>query len=611
MLFSSTRAVFIVLFLATILSVDSASAGKRNLEVPEGDVASVVPSDGRTYACYDSGVAKQLKRPAKQDGYVKIKKYTKKTFTAKARAKLLAAKKGGDKKKIKRMRKKKKARVALFNELDQICSGGSDDGDNGDPASNSLDKLDRAMTAADVRHLAEVAGYGLSPSESFYIDMAPQGVSAVVDSFMTTRDEAADFESTRVNLLDGNLDEELDTTTGGLSVASTYAAINTKNGFAYKAFQFLLELDTITIDTFSDSIKFDMDMMKSYHKLLLDAAESADLDYKQLYSDINHHPAMLRFLDGDSNRGCDSPNENVARENHELFGIGTHTICQAEETPLYTEDDVVAAALALTGLRIIDVPDEGGESPANHCDGPHTLYAGTADEVQIEDVDDFVELAIFGKKAEEASMFLAKQIALFYVSDDPDCGLISGLAQIIRDNNFKLKPALKTLFESKAFYSTQNRVAKGVFDYVTTSVRVSGIPYSVFSADALVKESATRIHEAPTVFNYFPADLTNDAREVSKINFAQNLCRDVYEDWDPADSLLPSETPTAVEAIDHIASVFNVSLSLDQRLQLLDALNSDTNGNPDLFDPANPNHIARLMTQVCAPIVASPQSQLR
>lgn len=62
-------------------------------------------------------------------------------------------------------------------------------------------------------------------------------------------------------------------------------------------------------------------------------------DFRQLIRDVTTDAAMLIFLDGATSTG-ESPNENYGRELLELYTLGIGN---------YTEDDVRAAAVALTG----------------------------------------------------------------------------------------------------------------------------------------------------------------------------------------------------------------------------------------------------------------------
>ena len=89
--------------------------------------------------------------------------------------------------------------------------------------------------------------------------------------------------------------------------------------------------------------------------------------FRQLLIDMTKDNAMLNWLDNNGNSGADTdadgipvpPNENYGRELMQLFSLGTQRLNMdrtpvldpdREPLPNYTEDDVKAAARALTGF---------------------------------------------------------------------------------------------------------------------------------------------------------------------------------------------------------------------------------------------------------------------
>jgi len=73
--------------------------------------------------------------------------------------------------------------------------------------------------------------------------------------------------------------------------------------------------------------------------------------FKELFKKICVDNAMLRYLDGYSNKK-NSPNENFAREMFELYGIGKGPQLAEGDYTNYTEDDVKAATRVLTGWNM-------------------------------------------------------------------------------------------------------------------------------------------------------------------------------------------------------------------------------------------------------------------
>src|SRR5207244_3306301 len=73
-------------------------------------------------------------------------------------------------------------------------------------------------------------------------------------------------------------------------------------------------------------------------------------NFKKMVADVTTMPAMLFYLDGGQNiKGA--PNENYARELQELFTMGVYYKNDVSK-PNYTQADIEAVAVALTGWRI-------------------------------------------------------------------------------------------------------------------------------------------------------------------------------------------------------------------------------------------------------------------
>jgi uncharacterized protein (DUF1800 family) len=87
--------------------------------------------------------------------------------------------------------------------------------------------------------------------------------------------------------------------------------------------------------------------------------------FSTLLAAVMKHPAMLVWLDADANRKG-KPNENLARETMELFTLGVGN---------YTEQDVQAAARALTGWAVVN--GKFGTREARHDSDPKTLLGKT------------------------------------------------------------------------------------------------------------------------------------------------------------------------------------------------------------------------------------------
>jgi uncharacterized protein (DUF1800 family) len=177
-------------------------------------------------------------------------------------------------------------------------------------------------------------------------------------------------------------------------------------------------------------------------------------NFKTMAKAITLDPAMLYFLNGESNfKG--SPNENFARELQELYTVGKGPNSK------YTEDDVKAASLVLTGHTVNPATftyffDAGKHDSTNkefssfYSNKIITGYSGANGANEVDALMDM----IFAQ--EELSKHICRKIYRFFIYYKIDSSIeqtiITPLAQIFRNNNFNIQPVLATLFKSKHFY---------------------------------------------------------------------------------------------------------------------------------------------------------------
>ncbi len=173
-----------------------------------------------------------------------------------------------------------------------------------------------------------------------------------------------------------------------------------------------------------------------YHNYMLNKLfrDKATGNFKMLAYEVGISPAMLRYLDNDQNNK-NHPNENWARELMELFTLGVGN---------YTEDDIKNSARAFTGWT--SNGEEFVYNPQAHDDGDKT-FMGKKGKFNGNDIVDI----IFEQKA--AARFLPQKLWKFFAYEDPEPEIVDGLAKTFRENGYELKPLLKQIFLSKAFYS--------------------------------------------------------------------------------------------------------------------------------------------------------------
>lgn len=195
-------------------------------------------------------------------------------------------------------------------------------------------------------------------------------------------------------------------------------------------------------------------------------------NFAQLAHRIIRDPAMLKYLDNDENQKS-KPNENMARELMELFTLG--------EGRGYTEDDIKAGALALTGYTFKD--DTFYFNNNNH-DASTKYIMGQSGPF---DGDGFLDVIL---ARNECAEFMAGKLFKFFVNDLPgepskeQKAFIVAMANKMRASKFELKPLLNAVFSSAYFYSADNRgaIIKSPIQLTVQAVRSLRTPVRELSA---------------------------------------------------------------------------------------------------------------------------------
>ena len=195
--------------------------------------------------------------------------------------------------------------------------------------------------------------------------------------------------------------------------------------------------------------------------------EQAAGNFKALTIAVGQSPAMLRYLDNMRNvKG--KPNENWARELMELFTLGQGN---------YTEDDIKESARAFTGWTL-DKNDFVFRERA-HDFGEKT-FMGQTGRFDGWDVIDI----IFDQPA--AATFICRKLFEFFAYRDPEPEIVDALASKLRSHNYEIKPVLRQLFRSKAFYSeravgTQIKSPVQFMVQLAQDLRLQDPPYSAMA----------------------------------------------------------------------------------------------------------------------------------
>jgi uncharacterized protein (DUF1800 family) len=198
-------------------------------------------------------------------------------------------------------------------------------------------------------------------------------------------------------------------------------------------------------------------------------------NFATLLHDIAKDPAMLVYLDNAGSRR-QAPNENFAREVMELFTLGEGH---------YGEQDVKEAARAFTGWSLDRETGEFTYRRVWHDYGEKTVLGKRG----RFDGDDVLDVLL---ARPEAAQFIAGKLWREFVSPNPDSREVARWAAVFRDARYEVKPLLRTILTSDAFWSAKNRGAliKSPVELVVGTLRTFGIsPFdlrpAVFAAAAL------------------------------------------------------------------------------------------------------------------------------
>jgi uncharacterized protein (DUF1800 family) len=163
---------------------------------------------------------------------------------------------------------------------------------------------------------------------------------------------------------------------------------------------------------------------------------NASGNFRTMIMEISKDPAMIKWLDNDSNNK-EHPNENYAREVMELFTLGEGH---------YSERDIKEAARAFTGWHYDRAAMAYEFNSQQHDDGPKEVLGKHGNW----DGGDVVNI-LFAQPA--CATFLARKLWTYFAYEEPEPELVDGLAEVFRAGNYQLKPLLRAIFSSSAFFS--------------------------------------------------------------------------------------------------------------------------------------------------------------
>ena len=202
-------------------------------------------------------------------------------------------------------------------------------------------------------------------------------------------------------------------------------------------------------------------------------------NFKELTKQITIDPNMLLYLSGSQNSNT-APNENYSRELLELFSIGKGDAVGNGDYTNYTEDDVIQMAKALTGWRVRDLNNPetltAFFSNNKHTSGEKNLSHRFNNAVISENGEnEYKDLIDKIFEQEECSKFITRQLYIWFVnveiSEEIETHIIEPLAEVIRDHNYEIVPALKILLSSEHFFENTFCMIKSPIDLMLSATK--------------------------------------------------------------------------------------------------------------------------------------------
>ena len=203
---------------------------------------------------------------------------------------------------------------------------------------------------------------------------------------------------------------------------------------------------------------------------------------KEFAKAITKDPAMLRYLNGNTNV-AGKPNENFARELQELFTIGKGPERAPGDYTNYTESDVKAAAQVLTGWKDVstsvsstfDVSKHDKTNKQFSSAYQNNIIVGKADfnagETELNALMDMIFAQ--PETAKHICRKIYRWFVYYYIDDAVEKNIIEPMANILRSNNYNIKPALEVLFKSAHFFDPNNMscIIKNPVDFVAGAIK--------------------------------------------------------------------------------------------------------------------------------------------
>ena len=295
--------------------------------------------------------------------------------------------------------------------------------------------------------------------------------------------------------------------------------------------------------------------------------------FRELLYGVSRDPAMLRWLDSNSNRRA-SPNENYARELMELFTMGVDQ---------YSQDDVTEAARAFTGWFFNR--ELGFVFNRNQHDFGEKTYLGRTGDW---DGDDIVNIILEQPVTAE---FIAGKMFAFFVHDHPTPGTIASLASGFRSTDYNVRELVRSILRSPEFSSEEayHRLIKSPVELVIGAIKQTGVSEINRNLLGVLNRMGMTLYNPPDVSGWdWGTAWIGSATLLERVNFANFLTTqrgdNAHFGLDPADFLRKLGASTPAQIVDRSLDLLvEGDVSPEIRDGLVAYLTNGYEGRPEEF----------------------------
>ncbi len=262
--------------------------------------------------------------------------------------------------------------------------------------------------------------------------------------------------------------------------------------------------------------------------------EYASGNFAEFVHNVAKDAAMLEYLDNNRNRRGQA-NENFAREVMELFTLGIGN---------YSEEDIKEAARAFTGWTF----DQSGGFVFNQRQHDFGLknFMGKKGRLTGEDVIDTL-LA-----NDRTAVYICGKLFSYFGHRKPYPVLVQALAAELRTprgdkkQGYELKPVLKTIFKSRAFYDEKSMGCriKSPIELVVGAIRQLELPADKAArlGGAMAAQMGQTLFDPPNVKGWAGGrEWISTSALYDRYNFAGLVTRDLSADTFRMQTPAPNE----------------------------------------------------------------------